>query len=76
MRLLFTYSSALKLAFQLILTQQYANSLYKALPYYDLDPQHSAEEEEQEFYIVLSYDENRQVVVREALLVQQQLNHR
>ena len=31
---------------------------------------------EQEFYIVLSYDENRQVVVREALLVQQQLNHR
>ena len=28
------------------------------------------------FYIVLSYDENRQVVVREALLVQQHLNHR
>ena len=32
--------------------------------------------EREEFYIVLSYDENRQVVVREALLVQQQLNHR
>ena len=28
-----------------------------------------APEEEEEFYIVLSYDENRQVVVREAFLV-------